>query len=71
MADHRSFIRRSDAGFTVTVEPPLEGESFDGEYPTHKAAFGYAIGLRMVRGWAVVDLASDAHLLDTLKGGAK
>jgi hypothetical protein len=72
MSEHRSLIRSAPAGgFTVTIEPPLESENFDGAYPTHKAAFGYAIGLRMVRGWPVVDLASDAHLLDILTGGAK
>lgn len=68
MADHRSVIRRADDGFTVTIEPALEGESFDGAYPSHKAAFGYAIGLRMVRGWPVVDLATDPETASSLKG---
>lgn len=58
------------SGFDVTVQPPVEGEAHDREFPTHRQAFGYAGGLRLVRRWTVVDLASDAHP-QNIMGGAK
>jgi hypothetical protein len=71
MADHRTFIRPADdGGFTVTVEPALDRENFDGAYPTHKQAFGYAAGLRMVRGRLIVDLATNSEIASPIKGGA-
>ncbi len=43
------------AGFDVKVIPPVEGEELDAEFPTHKRARGWASGLRMTRGWRIVD----------------
>jgi hypothetical protein len=73
MAEHTIIIRHEPfgTGFDVTIEPPLEGESFDRELPTHKEAFGFAGGLRMVRGWPVLDLASDVAREDLARGRRK
>lgn len=42
-------------GFDVKVVPPVEGESLDAEFPTHRQARGWASGLRMTRGWRIID----------------
>jgi len=56
-----------DAAFRVQVHPPLY-EGLDGTFPTHREARGWASGLRMTRGWRIIDLASDAALSNMLKG---
>lgn len=42
-------------GFDVKVIPPVEGEPLDAEFLTHKQARGWASGLRLTRGWRIVD----------------
>lgn len=42
-------------GFDVTVRPVPTGDTLDREFPTYRAARGYAGGLRLVKGWPVVD----------------
>lgn len=42
----------------VTGAPPHEG-SFDKEYPTYGEARGYARGLRLARGWKLIDLSGE------------
>ena len=46
-------------GYDVVIEPPVEGESFDREFPTFKGARGYARGLRLFRGWPIRDLTGE------------
>jgi hypothetical protein len=62
VSPHRIIIRGEPfgQGFDVTVEPTLEGQSFDREYPTHKETRGYAGGLHILRGWRIVDESSGA-----------
>lgn len=43
------------AGFDVRVKPPVEGEHLDAEFQTHRKARGWASGLRLTRGWRIVD----------------
>jgi hypothetical protein len=65
-------ISRDGAEFVVAIEPPVEGVNHSARYPAHGDAFGYAVGLRMTHGWAVVDLGSGAPIVDMLGiGGAK
>jgi len=52
------------AGFDVEVLPPLEGESFDREYPTYQEALGWAGGLRLTHGWRVVDKVEQNQFVD-------
>jgi len=41
----------------VTIEPALtEGEPFDQTFDSHRAARGYAGGIRMTRAFAIRDL---------------
>jgi hypothetical protein len=46
-------------GFGVEIIPPPEGIGHDREFRTHKDAYGYASGLRLVTGWVVRDLCDD------------
>lgn len=68
MSDHCIIIRHEafGIGFDVVIDPPLESESLDREWPTHRDAYGYASGLRLARRWPIIDLASDARLGDML-----
>ena len=55
--DRRIIIRPEafGAGFDVTVVPPIEGHPLDKEFDNHRAAYGYASGLRMTLGFPVID----------------
>lgn len=55
MTEHRIEIATSPEGFAVNVVPPIEGEDFDREFPTHRSARGYAGGLRLARRWGIID----------------
>ncbi|MDP1026306.1 hypothetical protein Q5H91_03705 [Sphingomonas sp. KR1UV-12] len=60
MADlHTVTITQADGGFSVRVAPAPDGETFDRDYPTHPQARGYARGLKLYRGWALVDLTTE------------
>jgi len=54
--DRRICIRSLGSGFSVRVEPPLEGEDLNGDFDSHRNARGWASGLRMTRGWRIHDL---------------
>jgi hypothetical protein len=43
------------AGYDVKVVPPLPGEPLDAEFAEYRKARGWAGGLRMTRGWRIVD----------------
>lgn len=58
---HRIIIRPEAFGpnIDVVIDPPLSGdESLDRDVPIHKAACGYAGGIRMTRGLPIIDLIS-------------
>ena len=57
MSDHTIFIRAAEAGtgFSVQIDPPLRDADYDREFDTHKEAYGYAGGFRLVKGWPVTD----------------
>lgn len=61
MTAHRIIIRREAFGdrIDVVIEPPLCGESFDKDFPNHREARGYAGGIKMTRGYPIVDLARE------------
>ncbi|MFC4593516.1 hypothetical protein [Sphingobium tyrosinilyticum] len=44
-----------NSGFDVKVIPPLPDEMLDAEFPAYKQARGWASGLRLTRGWRIVD----------------
>jgi hypothetical protein len=69
--DHKIVIRKLGSGFAVTVEPPIDGEDLNGTFDAHRNARGWACGLRMIRRWAIIDLASDAWLNDMITRGEK
>ena len=48
-------------GFDVRVIPPVDDEHLDAEFPDHKRARGWASGLRMTRGWRIVDRTEVDH----------
>ena len=58
----RIFIRPEPfgCGFDVTVEPAPEWINMARERPTHREAQRYALGLRAVHGWRIVDETGEA-----------
>ncbi|KXU29942.1 hypothetical protein A0J57_18140 [Sphingobium sp. 22B] len=48
-------IMSAPPGFRVQVQPPVEGEDLDADLPDYRRARGWAGGLRMSRGWRVID----------------
>jgi len=55
MAEPSIYIRRADqGGFVVTVEP-YQGDAVEHRAERHKDAYGFAAGVRMTRGWPIVD----------------
>jgi hypothetical protein len=72
MTEPKIIISRDGAEFVVAIEPPVEGVDHGARYPSHRDAFGYAVGLRMTHGWPVADLGSGANIVNMLGiGGAK
>lgn len=62
MAEPVIFIRPVPfgSGFDVVVEPALpDGRKLDREFADHRAAYGYAVGLRMTLRLPVVDQAGE------------
>lgn len=57
MAERTYTIRFEDGRFLVEVEPAVEGSEPVRRYDTHKAARGWGLGLKMVHGGRLVDLA--------------
>jgi hypothetical protein len=66
MSAPKIIIDRDGAEFVVTVEPPVAGVDHTGRYPTHRDAYGFAVGLRMTHGWAVENRAGDVRLAELL-----
>lgn len=58
--EHKIVLAALGSGFTVRIEPPLEGEDLDGDFDAYKNARGWAGGLRMTRGWSLVDKCKEA-----------
>ncbi len=54
---HTIYIRLEPfgVGYDVTVDPPVPGFAFDAEYPTYREARTYARGIRLHRGFPIVD----------------
>lgn len=61
-------ISHCPEGFAVCVTPPVDGDDLDQTFADHRRARGWAGGLRMTRGWRIVDLASDAVIKDMMGG---
>ena len=61
--DRRIIIRPEafDAGFDVVVDPPIEGHPLNREFGDHRAAYGYASGLRMTLRLPIVDQTGEAQ----------
>jgi hypothetical protein len=58
--NHQIIIRPFGSGFVVTIEPPIGGEDLNGTFDAYKNARGWAGGLRMTRGWRIVDKTETA-----------
>jgi len=58
MADkhsHLIIVRAVGSAFTVRIEPPIEGEDLNGVFDNYKNARGWAGGIRMTRGFKLID----------------
>lgn len=53
-ADHRILLRRDGAAYTVTIDPPTADHPLR-RFADYRDARGYAGGLRMVKGWILID----------------
>ena len=54
MVEGAIYIRASGAGFVVAVEPPRDGIA-PAEFGDHRAAFGFASGLRLTQRLPIKD----------------
>jgi len=55
IVEHRVIVRSAGSGFTVRIEPPLESEDLNGDFDSYRNARGWAGGIRMTRGFKLVD----------------
>ncbi|CAN5349962.1 hypothetical protein BH10PSE12_BH10PSE12_18910 [soil metagenome] len=55
MTDRRIILDRLGSGFSVRIDPPLEGEDLNGDFDSYRNARGWAGGVRMTRGWLLMD----------------
>lgn len=55
MTERRIIISALPEGYRVEVQPPIEGEELDADFPVYRKARGWAGGLRLSRGWRVID----------------
>ena len=53
--ERRIIISTVPTGFRVEVQPPVEGEELDADFPVYRKARGWAGGLRLTRGWRIHD----------------
>ncbi|WP_070154097.1 hypothetical protein [Sphingobium phenoxybenzoativorans] len=68
--DHKIILTSNGSGFTVRIDPPIEGEDLDGDFDSYRNARGWAGGIRMTRGWRIVDHALENNsVTDLAKGG--
>ncbi|CAN5199105.1 hypothetical protein BH10PSE12_BH10PSE12_36510 [soil metagenome] len=61
MTDRRIILRALGSGFSVRIDPPLDGEDLDGDFDAYKNARGWAGGIRMTRGWRLIDQTDEAR----------
>lgn len=61
MPDRKIYIRPEafGVGFDVLVRPVPEEESWDRGFANYRDARGYAGGIKLVRGWKIVDEAGE------------
>ncbi|QUT05202.1 hypothetical protein KFK14_19725 [Sphingobium phenoxybenzoativorans] len=59
--DHKVVVRRIGSGFSVRIEPPIEGEDLNGDFDSYKNARGWAGGIRMTRGFRLIDETEVGH----------
>ncbi len=52
---HTIVISKADAGYSVTVTPPVPGFDFDASYQDLRGAATFARGVRRYQGFAIVD----------------
>lgn len=48
-------LSATETGFRVEVQPPVEGEDLDADFAVYRKARGWAGGLRLTRGWRLID----------------
>jgi hypothetical protein len=61
MADgHTIVIDKNDAGYTVTVTPPVPGFDFDASYPDLRGAATFARGVRRHRDYPIIDRTGES-----------
>lgn len=57
--------------YCVRIEPEADHGQWSATYVHHRAAYGYACGIRMVKGWPIVDrteaAAQDAAAVATVR----
>lgn len=61
MADPCIIIERDGDGFVTFVSPPLDGVNHRATYAQHKAARGYAAGLRLTHQLMIEDRTEVAN----------
>lgn len=59
--DRHIVVAANGSGFIVRIVPPVEGEDLAGDFDSYRNARGWAGGLRMTRGWRVVDETEATH----------
>ena len=57
---HTIHLRKTAAGYSVTVEPDLAGFDFNKTVDDYKYARTYAKGIRLYRGFELVDETGEA-----------
>ena len=53
--ERRIILTALPNGYRVQVIPPVEGEDLDADFPLYRKARGWAGGLRLSRGWRLID----------------
>lgn len=57
--ERKIVLSKDGADFRVAIIPPIEGEVLDARFPAYKQARGWAGGIRMTRGWRMVDTTAE------------
>ena len=52
-------VAGEELSYRVTVEPEPESVDMSGRFACHRAAYGFAAGLRMTHGGRILDLSAD------------
>jgi len=56
MAESTIILARKSGLYRVEIVPPLDGKSHAATYASHKAAMGFAVGLRMTHRLPIRDM---------------